>query len=54
MSISRKHNPIYAKYVLNVVELTTVDCIQYLGVTITQDLNWGKHIQRICNFAQGI
>ena len=49
MSISRKHNPIYVKYVLNGVELTRVNCIKYLGVDITNDLSWGKHIQGICN-----
>ena len=49
MSITRKYNPTLFKYTLNGANLTRVDSIKYLGVTITKDLNWSKHIQSVCN-----
>ena len=49
MSVTRKRNPIRFDYVLNGVQLVRVDCIKYLGVMITQDLNWARHIQSVCN-----
>ena len=49
ITLARKKHPIPFKYLLNRVELPNVDCIKYLGITITKDLNWDKHIQSICN-----
>lgn len=31
------------------VNLSKVDSIKYVGVTITNDLSWNKHIQTIFN-----
>ena len=45
----QKKNPVNFDYVLNDVKLVKVDSIKYLGVTISNDLNWDKHIQSICN-----
>ena len=36
-------------YVLNGLDLARVDCIKYLRVSITHDLNWKKPIQDTCN-----
>ena len=49
MSVTRKHNPRFFKYSLNGIDLTRADSIEYLGVTITKNLNWGNHIQSVCN-----
>ena len=49
ITFARKKNPVNFDYVLNDVKLVKVDSIKYLGVTISNDLNWDKHIQSICN-----
>ena len=49
MSVTRKHNPRIFKYTLHGANLTRVDSIKYFGVTITENLNWGNHIQSVCN-----
>ncbi|KAJ8032783.1 hypothetical protein HOLleu_22833 [Holothuria leucospilota] len=49
ITFARKKNPVKFDYVLNDVKLVKVDSIKYLGVTISNDLNWDKHIQSICN-----
>jgi hypothetical protein len=49
MTISRKKKNIEYKYTLKSTELEFLTSIQYLGVNITNDLHWGKHIEEICN-----
>ncbi|PIK41288.1 putative RNA-directed DNA polymerase from mobile element jockey-like [Apostichopus japonicus] len=49
MTITRKRKPVNFNYMLNGVHLVKVDCIKYLGIHITSDLNWGKNIQNVCN-----
>ena len=40
-----------ASYTLEGTVLQNVDCIKYLGVTITNDLKWNTHITNICTKA---
>ena len=50
--LTRKHlNKIQASYTLEGSVLENVDKIKYLGVTITNDLKWKKHISNICTEA---
>ncbi|KAJ8028441.1 hypothetical protein HOLleu_30668 [Holothuria leucospilota] len=49
ITFARKKKPVYFDYVLNGEKLLQVDSIKYLGVFITSDLSWDKHVQFICN-----
>ena len=49
MRLSRKREHLKFKYKLTGTELEFLEKIKYLGVTITNDLHWGKHIDEICN-----
>ena len=49
MTLSRKKKTIEYKYTLKGTELEFLTSIKYLGVNITNDLHWGKHIEEICN-----
>ena len=52
MQLTRKHlNKIQASYTLEGAVLENVDNIEYLGVTITNDLKWNTHISNICTKA---
>ena len=52
MQLTRKHlNKFQASYTLEGTVLENVDNIKYLGVTITNDLNWNTHISNICTKA---
>ena len=51
MTLSRKKNTISFNYLLKGTRLEFLSSIKYLGVTITNDLHWGKHIDEICNKA---
>ena len=51
MRLSRKKNNIDFKYTLKGTELEQVDSIKYLGVNISNNLHWEKHIDEICNKA---
>ena len=52
MQITRKRtNKIEASYTLEGMVLENVDFIKYLGVTITHDLRWNKHISIMCTKA---
>ena len=52
IQLTRKHlNKIQASYTLEGAVLENVDNIEYLGVTITNDLKWNTHISNICTKA---
>lgn len=54
MTVSNKKKNIRYNYTLEGTELESLDHIKYLGVTITQNLNWNKHITLMCNKTQKI
>ena len=47
LSITRKRNPIYHRYSMNNQLLESVRNHPYLGVEVTQKLNWSNHIDHI-------
>ena len=47
LSITRKRNPIYHQYSMNNQPLESVRNHPYLGVEVTQKLNWSNHIDNI-------
>ena len=51
ITVSRGRNPIHYKYTLHGQELNHVDSTKYLGVHITKDLRWDRHIDAIANKA---
>ena len=54
MVFSRKRHPVPAPpyFKLNGSRLEIVDSVKYLGVTISSDLSWSKHINIIGSKAQ--
>ena len=52
--ISTKKTPPQRKYTFCGVELEQVNSFSYLGVTITEDLKWSKHITFIAGKASGV
>ena len=48
MSLNRTRSRIEFKYRLKGEDLVFLDSIKYLGVTITNNLHWGKHIEEVC------
>ena len=49
---SRKRKNVENDYFLEGSELHFHSEVKYLGVTITSDLNWSKHVSLICNKAK--
>ena len=52
MTFSRKMSPLYPDAPLHVGDncpLSRVDDFKYLGVTLSSDFTWSKHITSICN-----
>ena len=49
MSLSRKKSNVKFDYTLKDTKLIFLQSIKYLGVNITSNLHWGKHIEEICN-----
>ena len=45
--VTRKQNPIIHDYTLHGKVLETVDSAKYLGVTLTRDLRWNRHVENI-------
>ena len=48
MRLSKKKENIEFSYTLKNTELEFLYSIKYLGVTITSNLHWGKHIEEVC------
>lgn len=51
LHITRKRNKLFHKYVLHGQTLESVPAAKYLGVTLTDDMTWNKHIDRISSSA---
>ena len=51
ISITRKKKPIKFQYSLHDVILENVKSAKYLGITLTSDLNWNKHIATVTSKA---
>ena len=51
LRITNKRNPIIFNYTLHDHILATVTQAKYLGVTITNDLNWKQHVENISKSA---
>ena len=47
LHVTRLKTPLPSKYFLHNTELESVSAAKYLGVTISDDLNWGTHIDNI-------
>ena len=47
LHVTRLKTPIPSKYFLHNTELESASAANYLGVTISDDLNWGTHIDNI-------
>ena len=53
LTICRKRNPVRYEYVLHGHKLQHVDSAKYLGVTMTSDFSWNKHVDNVVNKANG-
>ena len=51
MNISKKRHPAKFTYSLHNTDLKTTDTAKYLGITISQDMKWTKHITQTCSRA---
>lgn len=52
MTVSGKKTPLPFTYTINNIPLQHASKLKYLGVTITNNLNWNEHIDNICGSAQ--
>jgi heme oxygenase len=51
LTVTNKRNPIVAEYTIRGQLLAAVTSAKYLGVTITDKVNWSQHIDSITNKA---
>ena len=54
MSVTHKRTPLKFTCKMNDTLLTQVEHHPYLGVEISKDLTWSRHIQKICNKANSM
>jgi hypothetical protein len=47
MTITNKRNPIHANYLMDSLPLNRVFSQDYLGVTISTNLNWAQHVSKV-------
>jgi hypothetical protein len=47
LNITRKRNRMYNSYLLNNTDLQTVETTTYLGIEISNTLNWSPHIDKV-------
>lgn len=52
MTVSHKKTPLMFDYAVNMNQIKRSTQIKYLGMTITNTLNWNSHINNICGSAQ--
>ena len=51
LHISRARQPIHSQYTLHGEILESVDCVRYLGISISKDLSWNTHTSQITSKA---
>ena len=51
MNISKKRHPSKFTYSLHNTDLKTTDTAKYLGIIISKDMKWTKHIRQTCSRA---
>ena len=54
LRITNKKNPIVFNYCIEAVPIAQVAHTKYLGVTISSNLSWNEHVQRITNKAKQV
>ena len=51
MRITHKRNPMTRDYILGQSTLEVTDCHSYLGVELSNNLSWNKHVNKITSSA---
>ena len=52
--VTKKKNPIIFPYKLHNIELKSTETAKYLGITISNDLHWKPHIEKVSSKASNI
>ena len=54
LTLTNKHSPILSDYHIDGCTINKVSSCKYLGVTITNNLSWSKHIANVVNKAHSV